>query len=86
VSAVSDQDRQLWADQGFFRINGFVDPTVGREMLDRVIELVRLASSGADIAPALVLPEQQPSLAKGDLPELEASKVFRVADSPPEMA
>jgi len=83
VSTLSAQDRQLWADQGFFRINGFVDPTMGREMLDRVIELVRLASGGADIAPALVLPEQQPSLAKGGLPELEASKVFRVADAEP---
>jgi phytanoyl-CoA hydroxylase len=81
---VSEGQRQQWERDGFFRVPGFADPAVGQAMLDRVVDLVHDVAAGRDVAPAVVLPEQQPDLAAtwaegGPEVERAASKVFRVA-------
>ena len=71
---------------GFVKLAGFADPATGHAMLDRVIEVARLAAEGEDVAPALVLPEQQAELAARDRAEVRpedlVSKVFRLARDP----
>src|SRR4051812_18674759 len=60
--SVSDEQRESYDRNGFFRIEGFADRATGDRMLERVIELARRAHAGEDIAPAFVLGEQQPDL------------------------
>ena len=71
---------------GFVRLAGFAEASVGDAMLDRVIELSRRAAAGEDIAPAFVLPEQQAELAARERAEVRpedlVSKVFRLARNP----
>lgn len=71
---------------GFVKLPGFADPSVGLAMLDRVVDLARRAARGEDIDPAFVLPEQQAELAAREraevAPEDLVSKVFRLARDP----
>lgn len=69
------------AERGFFRVDGFADPGLGRGMLERVVELARRAAAGGPVAPALVLPEAQPGF-RGERPEDRISKVFRLHRDP----
>lgn len=83
--------RQQWDRDGFFRIPGFVDPSVGQAMLERVVGLVHDVAAGRAVEAAVVLPEQQPDLAAtwargGPHLERAASKVFRVARLDPFLA
>lgn len=80
-----------FARDGCFRIDGFADPATGEEMRERVVALARRAASGEDIAPALVMPEQQAELpARVDPdrrsrpvePEDVVSKIFRLSRDP----
>ncbi|MGZ4715062.1 MAG: phytanoyl-CoA dioxygenase family protein [Acidimicrobiales bacterium] len=79
MGAVAEEELASWRERGFFRVDGFAAPSEGAAMLDCVLGLVRAAAAGADIAPALVMPEQQADMRDVDLPELGVSKVFRVA-------
>jgi hypothetical protein len=84
MRALSDAQQAEWEEQGFFRIPGFADASVGTAMLERVVELVRAVDAGRDVGGAFVLPEQQTDFSDrrhaGDAgPERFASKVFRVA-------
>jgi phytanoyl-CoA hydroxylase len=76
---VGAANRASWDERGFFRIDGFAEPSEGEAMLDCVLELVRSSAAGADIDPALVMPEQQADMSEVTVPELAVSKVFRVA-------
>jgi hypothetical protein len=83
VRAVTDEQRESYDRDGFFRIDGFADRATGAAMLERVIELARRADAGEDISPAFVLPEQQPDLApRSATPEAVVSKIFRLARDP----
>jgi len=77
----NDQQRS-WDEDGFFRIDGFAEETVGRSMLDDVVDLARRADAGADVDGALVLPEQQADMAEVDVPEDRLSKIFLLARRP----
>lgn len=66
-----------WHEDGFVRLDGFADPTVGHAMHDDVVATVRAADAGDDTQGALVLPEAQPGFV-GDRPEDRVSKVFRL--------
>ncbi len=76
-----------WRRHGFLRIPAFADPAVGQAMFERVVELVRDAARGLDVAPALVMPEQQADLPAASVAGIEAeklaSKVFTVARHEP---
>lgn len=87
----STEQLEAFARDGYFRVDGFADPTTGAGMLDRVVELARRAAAGEDIAPAIVLPEQQgdlPDPVDGDgavrppAPEDVVSKIFRLSRDP----
>ncbi len=83
MRVLSDEQLAAWHRDGFVRIPGFAEPSVGLAMFERVVEIVRDAARGLDVAPALVLPEQQADLpaasAAGAAAEELASKVFLVA-------
>ena len=82
MTMLTPDDLALWHRQGFLRLERFADPAVGRAMLDEVVELVDQAAAGVDVAPAVVMPEQQPDLSPDDpgaSPHRFASKVFRIA-------
>jgi phytanoyl-CoA hydroxylase len=65
---------------GFVRLDGYVDATIGLAMLERVRDLSRRAAAGEDISPAFVLPEQQAGFAEqAQTPEEAVSKIFRLA-------
>lgn len=68
--------RREWDERGYTVLRGFASPARVRAMLDRIVELVRTADAGGDVADALVLPE--PALAHRRAPEERVSKVFRV--------
>ena len=74
---------QRYRADGFFKVEGFVDATVGAAMLDDVVDLVRRHDRGEKLADALVLPEAQPSFADGKVhPEDTISKVFKLHRRP----
>jgi phytanoyl-CoA hydroxylase len=79
---VSDAQRRSWTRDGFFRIDGFADESVGLAMLDHVVDLARRADRGDDVGRSLVLPEQQPDLDRDRRPEDLLSKVFLLARQP----
>ena len=69
---------------GFFRLEGFADPGIGRAMLDDVVDVVR-RHDGGERVDALVLPEAQPDFAAGGKrhnPEDLISKVFKLHRRP----
>jgi len=79
MSLITEPDLTGWRERGYFRVDRFAEPSEGQAMLDCVLGLVRSAAAGEDIAPALVMPEQQADMREVDVPELGVSKVFRVA-------
>jgi phytanoyl-CoA hydroxylase len=81
---IADVQHQQYATDGFFRIDRFADPSVGRAMLDDVVGLVRAHDRGEPVEHALVLPEAQPdfSTKSEDKPEDLISKVFKLHRRP----
>jgi ectoine hydroxylase-related dioxygenase (phytanoyl-CoA dioxygenase family) len=74
-------DHEVYARDGYFRIDGFAGVEVGDGMLAEVVQLARAAATGEDIGPALPLPEAQPGF-RGDHPEDRLSKMFRLHHRP----
>jgi ectoine hydroxylase-related dioxygenase (phytanoyl-CoA dioxygenase family) len=81
TSGLEPAELEGWGSDGFFRVDGFDDGTVGRSMLDDVVETVRIADAGGDTRGALVLPEAQPDFG-GSQPEDRISKVFKLHRRP----
>jgi ectoine hydroxylase-related dioxygenase (phytanoyl-CoA dioxygenase family) len=81
AARLSDRDRAEYREQGFLRIERFVDTATCDAMLGRVTEMVRLADEGGDIGEAFVLMEGQSDLG-GRPVEERVSKIFRVAREP----
>ena len=70
---------------GFFTVDGFVEPSVGDAMLTDVVDLVRRHERGERVEHAVILPEAQPDFAakRGTAnPEDVVSKVFRLHRRP----
>jgi phytanoyl-CoA hydroxylase len=65
---------------GFFKVERFADPSVGRSMLDDVVDIVRRHDGGEHVD-ALVLPEAQPEFT-GTNPEDLIAKVFKLHRRP----
>jgi ectoine hydroxylase-related dioxygenase (phytanoyl-CoA dioxygenase family) len=79
VSALLTRDqRAMYDEQGFVRLEGFADAATCSAMLDRVVELVRVADRGESIGEAFVMMEGQADFA-GRPPEDRVAKIFRVA-------
>jgi ectoine hydroxylase-related dioxygenase (phytanoyl-CoA dioxygenase family) len=78
------EQRQAYERDGFVRLDGFVEHSVGAAMLERVVELARRAADGEDIKPAFVMLEAQTDLDRGPAvrPEDVVSKIFRLARDP----
>jgi phytanoyl-CoA hydroxylase len=76
-----DVDHDRYDTDGFFRVDGFADPTVGAAMLADVVDVARRGAAGEDVSPALPLPEAQPDF-RGAHPEDLISKVFRLHRRP----
>jgi phytanoyl-CoA hydroxylase len=74
---------EAYATDGFFKVDRFVGPEVGRAMLDDVVDLVRRHDRGEHVD-ALVLPEAQPDFdGKTDAnPEDLIAKVFKLHRRP----
>ena len=67
---------------GFFKVEGFVDDSVGRAMLDDVVGIVRASDRGERVD-ALVMPEAQPDFARrAEQPEDVIAKVFKLHRRP----
>ena len=66
LGAVGADERASWDERGFFRLDRFADPSEGEAMLECVLGLVRSSAAGDDIAPALVMPEQQADMRRRD--------------------
>lgn len=77
---VTDGHRSAFERDGFYRLDGFVDPTVGERMLADVVDLVRRADGAPVVDGALVLPEANLAGRAGPdaAPEDLVSKVFRL--------
>ena len=90
VMAIDIRQQQYTTD-GFYRIESFVDPSVGQAMLADVVGLVRANDRGEPVD-ALVLPEAQPDFSRpagGDglahgraNPEDVIAKVFKLHRRP----
>lgn len=78
---IADARLRQYETAGFFRVDGFADPSVGRAMLDDVVSVVRAHAAGEHVDHAVVLPEAQPGFT-GDQPEDVISKVFRLHRRP----
>ena len=79
----TDVRRQQYATDGFFRVDGFADESVGRAMLDDVVDVVRRNDAGERVDHVVVLPEAQPGYAERKAnPEDVISKVFRLHRRP----
>lgn len=78
TATLTDEQRAAYDEQGFVRIEGFADLATCAAMLDRVVELVRLADAGEPIREAFVMMEGQADFA-GRPPEDRVAKIFRVA-------
>ena len=79
TDVLTDAQRASWEEHGFFRIDGFADPAVCREMLDDVISIARSHAAGESVSPAFVTPEQnlRDGGRTGEAEEL-VSKIFRL--------
>jgi ectoine hydroxylase-related dioxygenase (phytanoyl-CoA dioxygenase family) len=78
---LTDPQRDEFGDQGFVRLDGFADPSVGDAMLERVVDLVHRSDRGEAIDPAFVMMETQASF-DGRPVEDRVGKVFRLARDP----
>ena len=84
ATAIADRRQRQYERDGFFKVDGFAPESVGRAMLDDVIDIVRRHDRGEHVDHALVLPEAQPDFAAGkDKPEDLISKVFKLHRRPP---
>jgi len=72
---------EQYATDGFFKVDGFVDPSVGRAMLDDVVDVVRAHDRGEHVD-ALVMPEAQPGFTGKGNPEDVIAKVFKLHRRP----
>ncbi|MBW2282112.1 MAG: phytanoyl-CoA dioxygenase family protein, partial [Deltaproteobacteria bacterium] len=63
--------------EGFIVVKDFADAATRERMLDTIVDMVRRADAGEDIAPAYVVPESVLEK-EGERPEDRVSKVFRV--------
>jgi phytanoyl-CoA hydroxylase len=67
---------------GFFKVDRFVDPSIGQAMLDDVVDIVRRHDRGEHVD-AVVMPEPQPDFADKDAnPEDVIAKVFKLHRRP----
>ena len=78
---IAGVQQAAYETDGFFRVDGFADASVGRAMLDDVVAIVRANDRGEPVEHALVLPEAQPGFT-GEHPEDLISKVFRLHRRP----
>jgi hypothetical protein len=78
---LTDDQRTAFAEDGFVRIDGFADRSVGDAMLERVVDLVRRAGGGEEIDPAFVMMETQAGFDDRRV-EDRVGKVFRLARDP----
>lgn len=80
---IQSERAEQYAADGFFKVKGFADPSVGQRMLDDVIDIVRRSDRGEQVD-ALVLPEAQPGFAARDdvKPEDVIAKVFKLHRRP----
>src|ERR1043165_5075341 len=81
VDRLDEEQRATFATRGSVRLPGFADPATCAAMLDRVVDLVRRADDGDDVAPAFVMLESQADFALRPV-EDRVSKVFRLARDP----
>ena len=81
TTAITDAQREAYARDGFFRIEGFADAATCTAMLDRVVDIARRAAAGEDVRPAFVLPESNLAGRPGN-PEDLVSKIFRLHRDP----
>jgi hypothetical protein len=85
ATAIADVQHRQYETDGFFRVDGFAPKSVGRAMLDDVVDIVRRHDRGEAIDDALVLPEAQPDFTRGAAgakPEDVISKVFKLHRRP----
>ena len=75
------EQREHWDRDGFVILRQFVEADRLPALLARADEIARAADTGADVAPALVMPEK--ALAAAELPEMRLSKIFRLARQEP---
>lgn len=69
---------EQYTTDGFFKVESFVDPSVGEAMLDDVVGIVR-ANDRGETVDALVMPEAQPDFGSGKAnPEDAIAKVFKL--------
>jgi phytanoyl-CoA hydroxylase len=73
-------DHDVFARQGFVRLEGFASPSTCDAMLERVIEISRERAAGTN-GPQLVLPEAN-LIGRDGLPEELVSKVFKLHRDP----
>jgi ectoine hydroxylase-related dioxygenase (phytanoyl-CoA dioxygenase family) len=80
---IQSERAEKYATDGFFKVDGFADASVGQAMLDDVVEIVRRSDRGEQVD-ALVLPEAQPDFAARDdaKPEDVIAKVFKLHRRP----
>ena len=71
--------RESWARDGFFRIDGFANADVCAAMLDRVVDIARRFAAGESVTPTWVMPEQNlRDEGRTGSPEELLSKIFRL--------
>ena len=68
--------RQSWEERGFFIERGFYSASVVEEMIERVVEIVRMIDTGAQRPDLWLTPERR--LADQPKPEDRLAKLFRV--------
>jgi ectoine hydroxylase-related dioxygenase (phytanoyl-CoA dioxygenase family) len=77
MGGLTDAEREHYAQDGFVRLPGFGSRDTCDRMLAEVIGIARHQAAGADVRPALVLPEAILADRAG-LPEELASKIFKL--------
>lgn len=78
---LTTDERAAWQRDGFFIRRGFAHGATMPRMLARVTEICRRHAAGADVSPALVLPEARGN-PRAREPEDLISKVFRLHRDP----
>lgn len=73
---LDEQQRQSWADNGFFILRGWSEPEVLQAMIDRIVDLSQRIDGGEERVDLLVSPENL--LRDAPTPEGRLSKIFRV--------
>lgn len=76
MTALTDEQRRSWDDDGYFVLPGFARRELLTAMIDRIVDLARRIDAGEERPDLLVSPETV--LADAPKPEGRLSKIFRV--------